>query len=327
MGDQLPKRRKRAHGWGLIRSLEAKLRRLAARQHGVVTHEQLIAIGFSRDMIHQRVRAGVLRPLHRGVYLVGPVILQLAPDIAAVFACGERSYLSHAPSAHVWILTPYLPKPATPEVTVVGRDPRPPGIRVHRVGRLHPDETTTYNNIPITTPVRTLLDLAPSLTPRELERSLAEGLRRRILRAPSLIALLARHPGRPGVPALRRLLEADPAFTRSELEERFLALVREAGLPEPEANARLGPYEIDFLWREERVAVELDGWDFHSDRAAFETDRRRDAELVARGYRVVRITWRQVRDEPVAIAARLAAALAHQGTEGGVDSPEPGRGA
>ena len=283
---------------------------MAARQHSVVTHEQLIAIGFSNQMIHHRVKAGVLRPLHRGVYLVGPIAPPLAHEIGAVFACGERSYLSHGPSAHVWTLTPYLPKPAMPEVTVVRRDPRPPGIRVHRVGLLDPDETTTYKRIPITTPARTLLDLAPELNPRQLERSLAEAFRRRLVRPSALRSLLARRSGRPGVPALRRLLETDPAFTRSELEERFLALVRQAGLPEPEANAQLGPYEIDFLWREERLAVELDGWDFHSDRAAFETDRRRDAELVARGYRVVRVTWRQIRDEPVAVAARLAAALA-----------------
>jgi very-short-patch-repair endonuclease len=109
---------------------------------------------------------------------------------------------------------------------------------------------------------------------------------------------------------LRRLLESEPAFTRSELEERFLALVRDAGLPEPEVNAEVGPYEIDFLWRAQRLAVELDGWSFHSDRAAFEDDRRRDADLVARGFRVIRITWRELENNAVAVPARIAAALA-----------------
>jgi hypothetical protein len=286
------------------------MRRLAARHHGVVTHEQLIAIGFSKDMIHKRVRSGVLRRLHRGVFLLGPVAPPLAPAMAAVLACGERAFLSHGSAGRLQSITPYLPNPRTIEVTVVERDPRPRGVRVHRVRALAPDEITTFQRIPITTPARTLLDLAPQLNPRQLERSLAESLRRRLVRPATLDALLARHPGRPGTPALRRLLESDPAFTRSELEERFLALVRGAGLPDPEANAELGPYEIDCVWREERLAVELDGWDFHSDRAAFEADRRRDAELVARGHRVIRITWRQLRDEPLAVAARLAAALA-----------------
>jgi very-short-patch-repair endonuclease len=185
-------------------------------------------------------------------------------------------------------------------------DPRPP----HADPSADPD-TTTYKQIPITTPARTLLDLAPTLEPRQLEQALAEALRRRLTRPQALRSLLARHSGRPGVPALRRLLESDaPAFTRSELEERFLTLVREAGLPAPEVNAKLGPYEVDFLWRDERLVVEVDGWDFHSDRKAFEEDRRRDAELTARGYRVSRVTWRQIADEPIAVIARVAAALA-----------------
>ena len=286
------------------------MRALLRRQHSVVTRAQLLDLGFTAREIQRRIEAGRLIPLYRGVYLVGPVTLPLAPQMAAVLACGDPAFLSHRSASHLQSITPYLPNPRTPEVTVVERDPRPRGIRVHSVRVLHPDEATTDRGIPIISPARTLLDLAPELTPRQVERSLAEAVRRRILRPHSLVALLARHPGRPGVPALRRLLEADPAFTRSELEERFLALVREAGLPEPEANARLGPYEIDFLWRDRRLAVELDGWEFHSDRAAFETDRRRDADLVARSYRVIRVTWRQLRDEPVAVAARLAATLA-----------------
>jgi very-short-patch-repair endonuclease len=299
-----------ADALGALRGLEGLLGRLAARQHGVVCRAQLLEIGFSSAAIHRRVKAGALRPLHRGVYLVGPVAPPLASQMAAVLACGERTFLSHGSASHIQATTPYLPNPRTPHVTVVERDPRPAGINVHRVRFLAPDETTTHRNIPITTPARTLLDLAPSLTPRQLERSLAEAVRRRIVRPAALEALLARHPARPGVPALRALLHSDPAFTRSELEERFLALIREAGLPEPEANAELGPYEIDFLWRDERLAVEVDSWSFHSDRKAFEDDRRRDAELVSWGFRVIRITWRQICDEPVMVAVRLAGAMA-----------------
>jgi very-short-patch-repair endonuclease len=203
-----------------------------------------------------------------------------------------------------------MPKTQRPEVTVIRRDPRPRGVRVHRVRALHPNETTNLKHIPITTPARTLLDLASVLPRRQLEQALAEALRRRLTNPPALHSLLARRSGRPGVPNLRRLLEDDPAFTRSELEERFLALIREAGLHAPEVNTRLGPYEIDFLWPEQRLAVELDGWSWHADRKAFEDDRRRDADLLARGYRVVRVTWRQIADEPIAVVARIAALLA-----------------
>ena len=90
------------------------MRRLAASQHVVVTHEQLIAFGFSKNMIHQRIKAGVLRPLHRGVYLVGPVAPPLAHEMAAVLACGKRAYLSHRSSAGLWCLTPYCPIPGRP---------------------------------------------------------------------------------------------------------------------------------------------------------------------------------------------------------------------
>jgi very-short-patch-repair endonuclease len=286
------------------------MHRLAVREHAIVAHEQLIAIGFSKDMIHRRVKAGALRPMHRGVYLVGPVAPPLAEEMAAVKACGERAYLSHRSAAKLWSLTPYLPKPGTSEVTVIARDPRQRGITVHRVRALGREEITTYKLIPVTTPARTLLDLAPELTSRQLERSLAEALRRRLVRHTVLDALIARNTRRPGVPALRRLLEADPAFTRSAAEERFLALIRQADLPAPEVNAKLGPYEIDFLWRDRRLAVEVDGWTFHSDRLAFEDNRHRDADLVAWGYRVIRPTWRRMTENPVAVIARVAAALA-----------------
>lgn len=127
-----------------------------------------------------------------------------------------------------------------------------------------------------------------------------------------LHAVLARYPARPGTPKLRQLLETPRhlALTRSEAEERFLALVRRAGLPTPEVNVVLHGYEIDCLWREERLAVEIDGFAFHGDRDSFEADRRRDADLAAREIQVIRITWRQIVDEAEATLARLVRALA-----------------
>lgn len=310
MGGFRPNRRSSGNASGVNHRRGERLRAILRRQHSIVTRPQLLDLGFTGRQIERRIEAGRLIPLYRGVYLVGPIAPPLADEMAAVLACGDRAYLSHHPAAHIWSLIPYSPKPEIAEVTVIGREPHPRGIRVHTVRALAPAETTTHKDVPVTTPARTLLDLAPTLNSRQLERSLAEASRRRLVRRAQLDALLARHPGRPGTPALRHLLETEPAFTRSELEELFLALVRDAGLPQPEANAELGPYEIDFLWREQRLAVELDSWGFHGDRKAFEDDRRRDAELVARGFRVIRVTWRELEDNAFAVVARIAAALA-----------------
>lgn len=147
---------------------------------------------------------------------------------------------------------------------------------------------------------------------RELERAVAEAQARHLAQPRDLLALLARYPGRRGTAALRELAESDGAFaiTRSEGEERLLALIRRSQLPPPEVNVRLCGFEVDFLWRDQRLVVEVDGFAFHSSRAAFEKDRLRDAELQARGFRVLRVTWRQIVDRKEATLARIAQALA-----------------
>jgi very-short-patch-repair endonuclease len=165
--------------------------------------------------------------------------------------------------------------------------------------------------IPITAPARTILDLAAVVAPRELELALSEAETRRLTSRSELRALLARVGPRPGVAALRSLLdtEAGPSLTRSEAEERCLALIRTAELPAPEVNIRIGGHEVDFLWRSEQLVIEVDGFRFHSSRGAFERDRRRDAELAALGFRVLRVTWRQIVDRPEALVARIASVL------------------
>jgi len=184
-----------------------------------------------------------------------------------------------------------------------------PGIQIHRVASIGPTELRTRFGIPLTSPARTLLDLAATST-NELEQALAEGYAKHLVRRTELTALLANHPRHRGARRLRALTETGPALTRSEAERRFLALIRKAQLPRPEVNVRLGPYLLDFLWRRQRLVVEVDGFAFHSSRDAFERDRKRDADLVAHGFRVIRITWRQLVREPEALLARLAQALA-----------------
>jgi very-short-patch-repair endonuclease len=211
------------------------------------------------------------------------------------------------------LLLPYPAGDSGIEVTVAGRNPGPkPRIRVHRIRRLDPRDTRTCHGIPITTAARTIVDLAGQARLRELEQALAEAERRGLVRRRELYEVLTRATDRHGAPALRALIEADaaPALTRSEAEERLLALIRAAELPQPEVNGRIGRYEVDFLWRDQALIVEVDGFAFHSSRASFEADRLRDAELGAHGYRVMRVTWRQIVDSPEAVVARIAATLA-----------------
>jgi very-short-patch-repair endonuclease len=178
----------------------------------------------------------------------------------------------------------------------------------------------------VTTPARTILDLAAVASPRELEQALAEAQARRLVRRSDLLPLLARFQRRPGVAALRSLLDADarPSLTRSEAEERLLALIRAAELPAPEVNVHIGRYEVDLLWRDQGLVVEVDGFRYHSSRSAFERDRLRDAELGGRGLRVMRVTWRQIVVRPEALVARIATTLAIAGPRPALP---PGRGA
>ena len=280
---------------------------VAARQHGVVTTAQLAAAGLGRHAIAHRVRAGWLRRLHRGVYLVGPLTGPLTLEMAALLTCGvRRSALSFHTAAARWRVR--AGSPALIHVSVTTHVRHRDGVRVHRVAELRDSDVTVLDGCRVTTPLRTLSDLAACLPAHDLARAVEEA---QVLRLVTRAQLLALPPGRSS-PALRRAVEAqhEPSLTRSEAERRLLALVRDARLPRPRTNAPLGRYEVDFLWPDQRLVVEVDGFAFHSTRAAFERDRLRDAELQAAGYRVIRVTWRQIAYEPQALIARLAAALA-----------------
>ncbi len=289
---------------------------LAAMQHGAVSRAQLLSAGLTRSAIATRVRTERLHRIHRGVYLLGH---RAAADgwreMAAVLACGDGAAISHLSAAQRWALLPFPCRKRPIDVTVQ-RDPGVrPGIRLHRVKSLDRRDVGSVRRIPVTRPARTLLDVAGSCPLRLFEQALAEAQVRRLATRRDLVAVLDRNRGRPGTGILRAALAADalPALTRSRAEERFLELVRSASLPSPETNVRLGPYEVDFLWRKQRLIVEVDGFQFHASRAAFERDRRRDAELQAHGFRVIRVTWRQLVGDPDATLSRTARALAAPG--------------
>ena len=179
---------------------EPAIGRIADAQHGVVARAQLLALGLSADAIGRRVRNGRLRPLHRGVYAVGHLVVRReAHWLAAVLACGDDAVLSHATAAAHWGLRPSAATRV--DVTVRGAGGRKrPGLRVHRYALL-PGEITTHEAIPVTTPARTLLDLAAALPRRALERAVDQTEVLRLFDLTALAATISAHQGRAGAPS------------------------------------------------------------------------------------------------------------------------------
>lgn len=285
---------------------------IAARQHGAVARRQLVARGVPPHRIDHRVASGFLHPMHRGVYGIALLPGRLRREFAGVLACGDGSYVSHRAAGAVHGLVPPLVEGA-PVTVSTRRDVRirHAGLRVRRVSTLDRDEVAVMEGLPLTGPGRTLLDLGTVSDSRELERALAFALRTRLLDRATLQALIARHPRHPGRGRLRALLEteAGPAFTRSEAESRFLDLVRKNGLPAPAANVIVEGFEVDFLWRRQRLIVEIDGRQYHGGDPAFERDRDRDTILMAAGFRTMRVTWKKLVGEPGRVLVSLGQAL------------------
>jgi very-short-patch-repair endonuclease len=235
--------------------------------------------------------------------------------MAAVLACGPAAVLSHLDAAALWTI--YKGEGARVHVTATTRaGAQLPGIQTHRARRLHPDDVTTKQGIPVTTVARTLVDLTDVLGSDRVLRAIREAELLRLLDHQALSAAVQRAHGRKRLGVLREAVAAHRPgeIVRSELEHRFLELVRTAGLPPPETNVKISArgrrYEIDCLWREQWVAVELDGRAAHARTAAFEPDRRKDAALNAIGLRPLRFTWLRVLEEPADVIAELDATLA-----------------
>jgi very-short-patch-repair endonuclease len=282
---------------------------LAERQHGVVARRQLLGMGLGRDAIRGRVASGRLHRLHPGVYAIGHrVVSREGRWMAAVLAGGDGAVLSHRSAAALWGIVSYS---GAIEISTP-RDTRSRGAIRRHCAQLPPDEVAVRNGIPVTSAHRTLFDYAAVSPVDRLEAAIRQAEYRRLRDRLSLPALLARHRGARGNANLRICLERlgrTAGFTRSDLEELFLPLLDRSGLPRPQLNARLqvrGEWiEVDCLWRRERLAVELDSRAAHETRAAFETDRQRDRGLQSEGWRAVRITWRQLHDDPDRIARDL----------------------
>lgn len=291
---------------------DMRILEIAARQHGVVTREQLRHAGLSRGAIEHRLRTGTLRALHRGVYRTGPTTPKYQAEAAALLACGADAVLTHRTAGAILRIIPE-PRPEQPVDVSGPRTLRGPGtgVRLHRVGRLPDDEVERRHGLAIATAARTILDLSAHLGPHDLERALAQAERRDLVTLDQVRALARRHPGRPGRGRLRALLDdvETPTLTRSPPELLLLKALRKAGAPQPRMNATIEGMEVDLLFAEYGLAVEVDGYAFHRQRPAFEEDRNRSTALAARGIMVLRFTPRQIRNEPDKVLARLCLAL------------------
>jgi very-short-patch-repair endonuclease len=227
---------------------------------------------------------------------------------AAVVACGPDAALSHRSAAELWGLLET--RPGDIDVTVIGHNPGlRPGIRRHRSRAIEPREVRTKRGGRVTSPVRTVLDNARD---RDLEELLANAFAATLVNQRQIDRVIARFPTFPGVGRLQALLRQDGGVrrTRSWGERRLLSLIRGAGLPVPLTNRQLHGFQVDAVWPDLKLVVEVDGYEFHRDRDSFENDRARDATLVAAGYRVIRFTATQLDEQPLVVITRLAAALA-----------------
>jgi len=287
---------------------EAKLSRLATEQHGVVGRRQLLELGFGPTTIKRWLRAGRLNRLHREAFAVGHLRLnRQAHWLAAVLACGERPLLSHQSAAALWGLT--RPRGALVDVTAPrGRQYRPGRlkIRLHR-GRLFDEDRDEEAGIPVTTVARTLFDYAEVVDFQRLERAWEEADRLKRLRLDEIERVCERGYGRRALKPTRRLLAEARAVnrTRSPLEDRFQRFARFYALPPHSTNVEVLGKEVDALWPAAKLIVELDSWEFHSHRAAFQRDRARDTRLLVAGYRTVRVTHDRLDTEADALAAEI----------------------
>lgn len=237
--------------------------------------------------------------------------------MAGVLACGSPAVLSHESAAALWGLREIAR--VTPDVSVPRSRVGIRGVRAHRTSTLTVVDMTRHQGIPVTGVPRTILDLAGIVARRPLERALDEAAIRYRITPDDVLDAISRAPFARSSRLLREILDEGRlgcTLTRSELEERFLGLVRRCRLPAPEVNVRLRPgsrYEVDFVWRHERIAVEVDGRAYHEMARAFERDRARDADLLADGWPVVRYTWAKVTREPRWVEGTLRAALERGG--------------
>jgi hypothetical protein len=283
----------------MVGSKSAAAWNLAGRQHGLVTRRNLLDLGFGPRSIEHRIKSGRLHGVTRGVYAVGwPGLTPKRRWMAAVLACGEGAALSHRSAACLWGIG--SEHDALVDVSVRHRTRRRrPEILIHNRPSLPLRDITTVDGIPLTTPARTLVDLATQSPPVALERAVNEADKRDLIDPEALRAALVHFAGEPGVRALRTLLDRHTfQLSDSDLEVFFRPIAAAAGLPPPLGKQWVNGFEVDFHWPDLDLVVETDGLRYHRTPAAQARDRLRDQAHVAAGSTVLRFTHHQVRFDP-----------------------------
>lgn len=301
-----------------MRSHEA-VAELANRQHGLVTYAQLLRLGFSSGKVGRSSKALRLHRIHRGVYSVGHGVLSdRARCLAAAMTSGRGAVVSHEAAAWLWGLLPSCPQ--TIDVTVPQHGGKRAGIALHHSSTLVPEEHGKFGPIPASALPRTLLDLAATTSPRLTWNAVDRAERRGRLDLTEIDAMLTRRRGHRGAERLRKALTIyrEPGFYRARSERLLRRLVKKAGLSQPLINTWVNRFEIDAYWEEERFAVEVDGWETHRTRKAFENDRLRQEEMKLAGIDVIPISARRIEQQPDEVGGRLAILLERRRRELGL---------
>ncbi len=276
---------------------------LARRQHGHVARWQLLGLGVRQGLIQGRLESGAWSSVHKGVYCIGPRRDDpISRAHGAVLACGRGAVLSHESAASLWGLLPRWEFPL--QVTAERRRERP-GITTHRCPSLNARDVTHQHGVPTTTRARTILDLAPRLTKKQLTRLVNDERREGRIRRAALQDVIARNPLHPGTKLVRPFAETTTNPTNSAFEDDFLVFIEKYDLPTPQINVLVNGRRVDAYFPEHRLIVETDGWEFHNDHEAFEDDRERDAENLRSGIATVRITRDRFDNAPDYEASRL----------------------
>lgn len=290
---------------------DRRLGELASAQHGVVGRRQLLRLGFGEGAIKAMARRGRLHPLHREAFAVGHrCVNRRGRWLAAVLACGEDAVLSHESAACLWGLGG--DRRLVDVNAGSGRQGRlrREGIRLHRC-RMPAEHGTVEGRVPVTTVARTLFDLAEVVDAMRLKQAWEEADRLKLLRLVEVERVCARGRGRRALRPIRLLLASATASStqRSPLEERFHDFCVERRVPRPATNVLVLGYEVDTLWPEAKLILELDSWEFHHHRAAFNRDRARDSALLVAGYRTIRVTHDRLDNEADTLHAELRSLL------------------
>ncbi|MGZ4193324.1 MAG: type IV toxin-antitoxin system AbiEi family antitoxin domain-containing protein [Solirubrobacteraceae bacterium] len=301
-------------------SRDERIATIARLQRGRVARRQLVAAGISSAAVGRALTAGRLLRVHRGVYVVpGSETTTLGRETAALLAVRDGALLSHHTAAALWGLR--LPVAEDIHVLVAGGPAAAVrGVQIHRTHALEPDDARIVKALLVTSPARTIIDLAPHLADRRLEFTIDQAITEKLVRPAQLRRALERLTHAAGRRRVLELLDdgTRTTITRSHAEERLLALVRDGGLPDPLVNTRVLGYEVDFYWPQARLVVEVDGFRFHSTHQRFERDRNKDAVLQAAGVGTMRVTPRGLEREGTAIVVRIGQAIALRGGPGGV---------